>query len=222
VDTLTTSLNTMDDAFAQDPSGLPPVTATTTIDLSNDAMCDLVAAPVRKVIGDADVRLLAYNGSVPGPTLRVRQGSAVTVNFTNQTDLESTVHWHGVRLENRFDGTLETQSPVRTGESFAYRLEFPDPGVYWYHPHIREDYGQELGLYGNILVVPAEPAYWPPVDREMLLTLDDMLIEDGKVAPFSRSQTTHTAMGRFGNVMLVNGCQTFRCRCDAERLSGST
>jgi FtsP/CotA-like multicopper oxidase with cupredoxin domain len=62
-----------------------------------------------------------------------------------------------------------------------------------------------MGLYGNVLVVPADPDYWPPVHREVLLTLDDILIEDGKVAPFSRSEATHTAMGRFGNLLLIAG-----------------
>ena len=62
----------------------------------------------------------------------------------------------------------------------------PDPGAYWYHPHIREDYGQELGLYGNILVTPSEPDYWPSANRELLLTLDDILIEDGQIAAFRR------------------------------------
>ncbi len=62
-----------------------------------------------------------------------------------------------------------------------------------------------MGLYGNILVVPADPDYWPPADRELLLTLDDVLIEDGKIAPFGREETTYAAMGRFGNVMLVGG-----------------
>jgi FtsP/CotA-like multicopper oxidase with cupredoxin domain len=84
-------------------------------------------------------------------------------------------------------------------------VHVPDAGAYWYHPHIREDYGQEMGLYGNILVVPAERDYWPPANRELLLTLDDILIEDGKIAPFSEAETTHVAMGRFGNVMLVSG-----------------
>ena len=149
--------------------------------------------------------MLAYNGSIPGPTLRVREGSELVVNVTNEGDLEATVHWHGLRLENRYDGTHETQAPIQVGGSFTYRIAFPDPGVYWYHPHIREDYGQEMGLYGNILVVPADPDYWPPVHREVLLTLDDVLIEDGRIAPFSASETTYTAMGRFGNVMLVGG-----------------
>ena len=115
------------------------------------------------------------------------------------------MHWHGLRLDNRYDGTHETQAPISVGGNFSYHLEFPDPGLYWYHPHIREDYGQEMGLYANILVVPADPDYWPPVHRELLLTLDDVLVEDGKIAPFSRTETTYAAMGRFGNVLLVGG-----------------
>jgi FtsP/CotA-like multicopper oxidase with cupredoxin domain len=94
---------------------------------------------------------------------------------------------------------------MAVGETFSARVAFPDPGLYWYHPHIREDYGQEMGLYGNVLVDPADPEYWPPVNREVILTLDDILLEDGKVAPFSRSETTHSAMGRFGDVLLVRG-----------------
>jgi FtsP/CotA-like multicopper oxidase with cupredoxin domain len=149
--------------------------------------------------------VLTYNGSVPGPTLRVREGSELVVNVANEGDLEATVHWHGLRLDNRYDGTHETQAPIPVGGTFTYRIQFPDPGVYWYHPHIREDYGQEMGLYGNILVVPAEPDYWPPAHREVPLTLDDVLIEEGRIAPFSRAETTHAAMGRFGNVLLVAG-----------------
>ena len=203
--TSTTATTVDDDDFSRDTTGLPTATAVRTIDLADGETYELVAAPVRTQIGDAEARLLAYNGSVPGPTLRVRQGSSVNVAFTNRTDTESTVHWHGLRLENRFDGTHQTQAPVPVGGTFSYRLDFPDPGVYWYHPHIREDYGQELGLYGNILVVPDDPGYWPPAHREVALTLDDVLIEDGKVAPFSRSETTYTAMGRYGNVLLVGG-----------------
>ena len=149
--------------------------------------------------------MLAYNGSIPGPTLRVQQGSEVQIDVVNEGDLEATVHWHGLRLDNRYDGTHETQAAMPVGGSFSYRITFPDPGLYWYHPHIREDYGQEMGLYGNILVLPAEEGYWPPVDRELLLTLDDILIDEGGVAPFSRTETTYAAMGRYGNVLLVGG-----------------
>src|SRR5919202_1196533 len=119
--------------------------------------------------------------------------------------MENTVHWHGLRLENRFDGTHETQDPIPVGGRYTARVTFPDPGVYWYHPHVREDYNQELGLYGNVIVTSSDPGYWAPVNRELALTLDDILIEDGEIAPFSPDETTYAAMGRFGNVKLVGG-----------------
>jgi FtsP/CotA-like multicopper oxidase with cupredoxin domain len=193
------------DYFPTETKGLPAARSPEAVELGDGDEFDLRIAPVAKQLGDATVRMLAYNGSVPGPTLRVQQGSELVVNVINEGDLEATVHWHGLRLENRYDGTAETQAPMPVGGSFTYRLQFPDPGVYWYHPHIREDYGQEMGLYGNIVVVPSEPEYWPPVNRELTLTLDDILLEDGKVAPFGRSETAYVAMGRFGNVLLVNG-----------------
>jgi FtsP/CotA-like multicopper oxidase with cupredoxin domain len=193
------------DNFPTGTAGLAPSVDTPVVELSDGEELDLTIAPVTKEIGGDTVRMLAYNGSIPGPTLKVKQGSEIVVNVRNEGDLEATVHWHGLRLDNRFDGTHETQPPMPVGGSFTYRIEFPDPGVYWYHPHIREDYGQEMGLYGNILVEPAEPDYWPPVHREIVLTLDDILIEDGHVAGFSRTETTHVAMGRFGETMLVAG-----------------
>jgi FtsP/CotA-like multicopper oxidase with cupredoxin domain len=196
---------TAEEHFSTDTAGLVEAVGSEVVDLDDGDVVELRIAPVTKRIGDATVRMLAYNGSIPGPTLRVREGSELVVNVANEADLDATVHWHGLRLDNRYDGTHETQAPIPVGGTFSYRIEFPDPGVYWYHPHIREDYGQEMGLYGNILVVPADPDYWPPAHREFLLTLDDVLIEDGKIAPFGREETTYAAMGRFGNVMLVGG-----------------
>ena len=98
--------------------------------------------------------------------------------------------------------------PSRSAGAFPYRIAFPDPGVYWYHPHIRQDYGQEMGLYGTVVVEPADPDYWPPVNREIVLTLDDVLLDDGRIAPFSRTETTHAAMGRFGDVLLSTATRT--------------
>ena len=191
--------------FPTDTSGLPRAVSPSVIELADGDATELRIGPVVKRIGDTDVRMLAYNGSIPGPTLKLPEGATVTVHVTNEGDLEATVHWHGLRLENRYDGTHDTQAPIPVGETFTYEVHVPDPGAYWYHPHIREDYGQEMGLYGNIHVVPTDPNYWPPVNRELFLTLDDVLIEDGKIAGFSASETTHVAMGRFGNVMLVSG-----------------
>ena len=151
--------------FSTAVAGLPKSVVTEVLDLGDGETFDLRIAPVTKTIGDATVRMLAYNGSIPGPTLRVRELRLV-VEVTNEADLPATVHWHGLRLDNRYDGTHETQAPIPVGGAFTYTIEFPDPGVYWYHPHIREDYGQEMGLYGNILVVPDDPYYWPPTHRE--------------------------------------------------------
>jgi FtsP/CotA-like multicopper oxidase with cupredoxin domain len=176
-----------------------------TVELDDGDRFELEIAPVAKRLGNERVRMLAYSGSIPGPTLRVPQGATVDVHVVNHGDLEATVHWHGLRLENRYDGTHETQAPIPIGGAFTYSVHFPDPGAYWYHPHIREDYGQEMGLYGNIVVEPADADYWPPAHREVTITLDDVLLEDGKVAPFSRDETNYSAMGRFGNVMLVGG-----------------
>ena len=147
--------------FPTDTRGLPRAVAPIVVELADGDTTELHIGPVVKRVGDADVRMLAYNGSIPGPTLRIPEGATVTVQVTNEGDLEATVHWHGLRLENRFDGTHDTQAPIPVGETFTYEVHVPDPGAYWYHPHIREDYGQEMGLYGNIHVVPAEPNYWP-------------------------------------------------------------
>jgi FtsP/CotA-like multicopper oxidase with cupredoxin domain len=190
--------------FPRETAGLPEATEPRTVTSKRDEL-ELRIAPVAKRIGQDTVRMLAYNGSIPGPTIRVREGADLDVLVRNDGDLETTVHWHGLRLENRYDGTHETQAPIPVGGSFRYRLSCPDPGVYWYHPHVREDYGQELGQYGVIVVEPRDPGYWPRAHRELVLTLDDVLIEDGAIAPFLRSETTHAAMGRFGNVLLVAG-----------------
>jgi FtsP/CotA-like multicopper oxidase with cupredoxin domain len=198
-------MSTTPDHFPTDVEGLPEAHAPERVKLSDGDEFNLRISPVAKRLGDDTVRMLAYNDSIPGPVLEVEEGSEIVVNIENQGDVEATVHWHGLRLENRYDGTHETQAPVEVGERYSARVRFPDPGAYWYHPHIREDYGQELGLYGNCLVVPSDPDYWAPANRDIPLTLDDILLEDGKVAPFRRSETTYVAMGRFGEVLLVNG-----------------
>src|SRR6266511_525814 len=176
------------ESFPTDPTGLPEAGRPELLELAPGDTFDLRVGPVAKRLGDTTVRMLGYNGSIPGPTLKVRQGSEVIVHVENQGDLDATVHWHGLCLENKYDGVPnETQPPIPVGGEFTYRIQFPDAGLYWYHPHIREDYTQELGLYGNILVVPSEPDYWPPADQDFILTVDDLLVEGGRSAQFSPS-----------------------------------
>ncbi len=193
-------------AFSTDIVGLAEAKTSDMVELKDGDSYDLTASIVKKTIGNSVVKMLAYNGMIPGPLIKVEQGAEVTLNFTNYTDVDTTIHSHGVRLENKFDGVPGvTQKEVKPGESFTYKIKFPDEGMYWYHPHIREDYAQELGLYGNYLVTPNDPNYWSPVNREIALFVDDILMENGKIAAFSKASADRTLMGRFGNTMLVNG-----------------
>jgi suppressor of ftsI len=166
----------------------------------------LRAALVRRSFKDRTITMFAFNDQYPGPLLQVPQGAEIIVDLTNALDQPTTVHWHGVRLDNRFDGTPDlTQKPVPPGGHFTYRVRFPDAGIYWYHPHVREDVQQELGLYGNVLVRSPRPDYFSPTHREEILMLDDLLINDDGLVPFGADTATHALMGRFGNVLLVNG-----------------
>src|SRR5919198_6735979 len=118
------------DHFPTDPAGLPEARAAELVELSEGDRYELRIAPVAKQLGDARVRMLAYNGSIPGPTLKVKEGSEIVVNVENQGEIEATVHWHGLRLDNRFDGTHQVQHPMAVGERFTARVAFPDPGAY--------------------------------------------------------------------------------------------
>ena len=192
--------------FSTETAGLAHVSQPAALRLRDGDHLELEITPVRMRLADAELRMLAYNGSIPGPALHVDQGARITVTTHNLGDIETTVHWHGLRLENRYDGVPhETQQPIPVGGSYTCEVQFPDAGFYWYHPHIREDFAQEMGLYGTIVVEPTDPTYWPAVDRQLTLTLDDLLVEDGHIAPFHRSGPNFTAMGRFGNVLLING-----------------
>ena len=154
-------------SFNSSTASLVAAKSQETVSLQNGDTYSLSADMVKKTINGQEVKLLAYNSSIPGPLIKVPQGSEITLKFTNNTDVDTTLHSHGVRVDNKFDGVPDvTQDPIKPGQSFTYTLKFPDEGVYWYHPHIREDYAQELGLYGNFIVIPSQADYWAEVDRE--------------------------------------------------------
>ena len=166
----------------------------------------LDARIVKRKIGGRVFVMYGFNGQYPGPLLRVAQHSRIVVRFTNSIDLPSTIHWHGIRLENRFDGVPGvTQDAVLPGETFVYEIVFPDAGLYWYHPHVREDIQQDGGLYGNMMVDPEREDYFGPASREEFIMVDDLLVDGDELLPYGRDAANFTIMGRFGNVMLVNG-----------------
>jgi suppressor of ftsI len=174
--------------------------------LADGGTLTLTAAPVRRTLFGRTLTMLGFNGQYPGPLVQVDEASTITVRFFNQTDFPTAVHWHGIRLDNRFDGVPHvTQEPVPPGGSFEYRVHFPDAGIYWYHPHHREDVLQDLGLYGNLLVRSREPGYYGPANREEVLMLDDLLVAESGPVGYGSDSPTHALMGRFGNALLVNG-----------------
>ena len=194
----------------------PPVRSREIVRLANGDTLRLAAGLVTRAFKGRTLTMFGFNGQHPGPLLQVPQGAEVVVEFENTLDQPSTIHWHGVRLENRFDGIPDlTQEAVPPGGRFTYRVRFPDAGIYWYHPHVREDVQQELGLYGNMLVRSPRADYFSPVHREEVLMLDDLLVGDDGLVPFGKEAATHALMGRFGNVFLVNGEPNYSLRARA-------
>ena len=189
-----------------DPATLPAAKPVETIRVKNGDTLDLTAGFVRRTIRGKQFVMYAFNGMVPGPLIRAAQTSKVTVRFHNRIDLPSTIHWHGLRHSFQNDGVPGlTQDEVAPGKSFTYTIEFPDAGVYWYHPHVREDIQQAMGLFGNMIVDSPEPDYYSPVNRELSLVFNDLLINGDTLIPFGKEGPDFALMGRLGNVLTVNG-----------------
>jgi FtsP/CotA-like multicopper oxidase with cupredoxin domain len=188
------------------PATVPAARARTVVRLADGDTLDLTAMLVRQTIRGHVFTMYGFNGQVPGPLIRVPQNATITVRFHNRIDLPSAVHWHGVRLDNQSDGVPGvTQEPVTAGESFVYRVHFPDAGVYWYHPHVREDVEQAAGLFGNMIVDSPDKDYYAPVNSEQVLMLEDLLMNGDTLIPFGKPGPDFALMGRVGNTLLVNG-----------------
>jgi len=115
--------------------------------------------------------VMAYDAQVPGPTLRIPQGQRVAFRLTNTLDKPTSVHWHGIRLENAMDGVPGlTQDPIEPGESFDYSFVAPDAGTYWYHSHLKSWEQVARGLYGPLIVEEIMP-----VDVDSTVCLSRMI-----------------------------------------------
>ena len=196
-------------AYLPQPTGdpAPPARPRELVRLRSGDTLRLSAQMVTRTFKGRPYTMYGFNGQYPGPLLEVAQDAEVVVELTNAIDQPTAVHWHGLRLDNRFDGVPGlTQEAVPPGGRFTYHLRFPDAGIYWYHPHVREDVQQDLGLAGNIRVRSPRADYFSPAHREEVLMLDDLLIDDASgLVPFGAESPTHALMGRFGNLLLVNG-----------------
>lgn len=190
------------------PAPIQHVKDTEVVDLKDGDSYTLTASYVTKEIAGQEQKMLAYNGMIPGPTIRVAQGAMVTIHFKNDTDLPALLHSHGVRMKNAFDGAQTSQKEIPPGGSFDYKLDFPDAGVFWYHPHVAEVYEQALGLYGAFVVQSKNAEYFPPVNNEQVVFLSDLPVTDGKIA-LVRDGKDKVLMGHYGNVLLVNGQEKY-------------
>ena len=159
----------------------------------------------RKMAGDT-LFMYGFNKQYPGPLLEVHENDEVKVAFMNEVNLPSAIHWHGLRLDYQHDGVPGlTQELVQPGQSHSYILRFPDPGLYWYHPHFREDIKMDMGLYANILVRSKDEDYFNAVHREEVLVLDDILLNESGIVDYGVESSNYMMMGRFGNTFLLNG-----------------
>lgn len=167
----------------------------------------LVPAPASAaLVGPAypETAVWAYDGRVPGPTLRVAQGERLRVAVDNGLPAPTTVHWHGLRLPNAMDGVAHvTQAPIAPGERFVYDFVAHDAGTFWYHPHYASAEQLERGLSGVLVVEEPEPIR---VDRDLVWALDDWRLDRGAqiVEDFGNGMDMSHA-GRLGNTVTLNG-----------------
>lgn len=167
----------------------------------------IVAAPgTASLIGRGDIQtaVWVYDGKIPGPTLRLKQGEPVRIVVENKLDEETTVHWHGIRLPNAMDGVPGlTQPPIMPGETFTYEFTPPDAGTFWYHPHANSLEQLGRGLAGALIVEEREPV---AVDRDVLWVLSDWrLTADGEIASGFGNRMEAAMSGRIGNTVTLNG-----------------
>ncbi len=148
--------------------------------------------------------ILGFNGQFPAPTIRVRQGERLRLRFENHLDEASTIHWHGIRLDNAMDGVpVLSQAPVAPGESFLYDFICPDAGTFWYHPHINSVRQLGMGMVGVLIVEEREPQPY----HEVIVGLKDWRLRaDGSYLPLSIPREAFRD-GTLGTVNTVNGQQ---------------
>ena len=154
--------------------------------------------------GGAKTPIWGYDGIVPGPLLRGLRGKKMTVAVTNQLAQPTTVHWHGLRIENAMDGVAGlTQEPIKPGETFTYSFVPPDAGTHWYHSHNRGWEQVARGLYGPLIVDEVKPV---DVDRDLIIMADDWrLLNDGLLHAESLGNVGDKSHGgRLGNVLTLN------------------
>ena len=174
--------------------------------LAAPARTELVAGVFNHAIrpSGAATAVWGFNGKLPGPLLRYKQGEIVDILARNELPQPTTVHWHGLRVPNAMDGVPNvTQKAIEKGATFDYRFAAVDAGTYWYHPHQSSFEQVPRGLYGAFIVDEAKPL---AVDREEVWILSDFKLDDANAQVEDFGRIRHFATdGRLGNVVTLNG-----------------
>lgn len=155
--------------------------------------------------GGPRTRIWGYNGQVPGPLIRVKQNGWVRARLTNRLPVATTIHWHGIRIDNAMDGVSGlTQAAVAPGQSFDYAFQVPDAGTFWYHAHTRSWEQVARGLYGVLIVDERQPV---SVDRDYVLLIDDWRLDQDAQIHDASLGSLHdwSHAGRLGQWLTVNG-----------------
>lgn len=149
---------------------LPACSVTRTESSNGSLVYDLTAEPTTaELVPDFQTNVLGFNGQIPAPTIRCRQGQEVTIRFTNKLSEPTTIHWHGLRIPIEMDGVpFLSQPPIMPGETFVYRFTPPDAGTFWYHPHMNSVKQLGMGLVGLIIVEEVVPVEFDE-EHELML-----------------------------------------------------
>lgn len=139
----------------------------------------LTAQESHLMVNETNMRTAwTFNGTVPGPQLRVKLGDDIEVNLKNELKEPVTIHWHGLPVPNHMDGIPGvTMNAVQPGENFTYKFKATVPGTYWYHSHQNGVVQVDKGLYGSFVV---EDPNEPKADRDFTVVLDEWM-EDGEM-----------------------------------------
>jgi FtsP/CotA-like multicopper oxidase with cupredoxin domain len=152
----------------------------------------------------------AYNGSVPGPTLDVREGDRLIVHFRNRLPEATSIHWHGLHTPADMDGGPMRAVPPCGRYEYAFTIPMGSAGTYWYHPHpdVRTGHQIAMGLYGAIIVRPRIDPIPSAVTERLIILADNRVLPDGTLdfpARASAAGMVDEVNGREGNLLLVNG-----------------
>ena len=117
---------------------------------------------------------IAINGQIPAPILEFTEGDTAIIRVHNMMKMETSIHWHGILLPNKEDGVpYLTTSPVEAGKTYTFTFPLIQSGTYWYHSHTMVQ--EQSGLYGSIVIHPAQPE---PQLKEYVLLLSDWTDEN--------------------------------------------